>query len=294
MANFLDINFRLRSELSELSEITFSDEELFLYVVEGSRLMHGMIATINPSFLLSGKKIYEKVSDYTPYTSMEWYSDYQAAVALLEENGADPYYVLPEKYQYLDVNNDGTVNLSDYNAIVALDVITSGTNSLYTWLDSNDKLTTVDFSTLTLPTDCMFIYGVYITIDNQTYKMSPTNLDRIMFFQDGEYPTMFCRVGNNLQVAPAPTEPVKITLYYVPSYIAPTTESGDFNISDMFMPFVIEYAVLRAHNRNDRKTLVEQVFLNQKGELIQNLLQREEIHLQVVPTLTNYPYLSTY
>lgn len=290
MATFRDINYRIRSELSELSEITFSDEELFLYVVEGARIVHGMIATINPSFLLSGKKTYDKLTDYGPYEGMQWYKDYVRARELLLENGVDPYYVLPEYYQYLDVLNDGDINDDDYDAITAMDVFSGETNTLFEWLKLNNKVDDIDFSQLTIPTDCMFIYSMYVPVGTQMYKLSPTNLDRIMFFQDGDVPSMFCRTGSYVNIAPNPRKPIGIKMFYVPTYTAPTTETQDFNIPDMFMNFAVEYAILRAHNRNDRKTLVEQVFLNQKGELIQNILQKEEIYLQVIPTLTNYPY----
>jgi len=54
----------------------------------------------------------------------------------------------------------------------------------------------------------------------------------------------------------------------------------------------VEYVVIRAHNRNDRKTLVEQIFLNQKGSLIQSLITKESMEMQIIPTLTNNPYLT--
>lgn len=282
MANYKDLFYRVRSELSEISEITFSEEELFGYACEGARILHGMIATINPSFLLSDPYYYNKLSAYLPYTSMGWYADYVTASQSAS---------LPEQFRYLDINEDGVVDVSDYNAIVAKDVFDGVTNTLYTWLLQNNKGDSIDFSVLPLPRDCMFVHDLYITESGRNFKLLHTNLDNVIFYQAiNQVPSYYTRTGNNVRLAPSINQPTNIKLFYIPTYTDPATDETDFGIPDTFIPFVVEYVVLRAHNRNDRKTLVEQSFLNQKGELIQSILGKESMHIQVIPTLTNYPY----
>ena len=53
MATFADISTRIRQELSEQAEITFSDTELFNYAKEGAKLLYSMIATMNSTYLLT-------------------------------------------------------------------------------------------------------------------------------------------------------------------------------------------------------------------------------------------------
>ena len=291
MASYMDIQYRIRSELSELAEITFSEEELFSYACEACRILHGMIATINPSFILTGNKTYSKMEDFLPYEEMQWHEDFVEASRLLADNEATPDYELPEEYMYLDVLGDGTVGADDFTAIIAKDTIAGETNLLYDWLATNNKLDTMDFSILPLPEDCMIIHNMYISTSGGIFKLLATGLDTVMYYQ-ASYgsPSYFSRVGSSLYLAPKPEYPKTIRLFYVPVYSDPEDYRDDFGIPDTFIPFVVEYATLRAHNRNDRKTLVEQSFLNQKGELIQNILGKEEVHLQTVPTLTNYPY----
>ena len=293
MASYSDIQYRIRSELSEISEITFSEEELFAYACEACRILHGMIATINPSFLLTGRKSYSKLVDYMEYEDMRWYADFLIAARLSEENSTIPDYVLPAEYLYLDLNGDGVVNTEDFNRIINLDVFVGESNTLHEWLKTNNKLDPIDYSTLILPEDCMFIHNMYISTSGGNFKMVATNLDVVMYYQaTNGTPAYFSRTGNQLMLAPATTEPKNIRLFYVPAFSDPEDDISDFGIPDTFIPFVVEYVVLRAHNRNDRKTLVEQSFLNQKGELIQTILGKEEIHMQTIPTLTNYPYIN--
>lgn len=293
MASYRDLQYRIRSELSELAEITFSEEELFSYACEACRILHGMIATINPSFILTGNKTYSKMEDFLPYEEMQWYEDFTEATRLLADNEADPEYELPEEYMYLDVLGDGTIGTDDFNAIIAKDVMVGETNLMYDWLVMNNKLDDIDFSILPLPEDCMIIHNLYIATSGGIFKMLSTGLDTVMYYQASYgLPGYFTRVGNSMYLAPKPECPKGIRLFYVPVYTDPENEREDFGIPDTFIPFVVEYVTLRAHNRNDRKTLVEQSFLNQKGELIQNILGKEEVHLQTIPTLTNYPYIN--
>lgn len=293
MATYNSIKYRIRSELSEVSEITFSDEEMFLYTCEAGNMLHGMIATINPSFLLTGYKTYSKMNDYLPYEQMRWYSDFNEAAMLSAANDTNPDFELPEEYRYLDINMDGYVTTADFNAILGMDVYDIDSNGMYDWLRSNHKLDSIDFSQIAIPSNCMFLYNLYFTdySSEHTFKLALTNLDNVIYHQSSVgMPAMYTRVGNYIKMAPSISEPSLLQLYYVPSYTPPVDEFGDLGVPDAFVPFVVEYAVLRAHNRNDRKTLVEQSFLNQKGELIQSILGREETHIQVIPTLTNNPY----
>lgn len=293
MASYSDIRYRVRSELSEISEITFSEEELFTYACEGGRLLHGMIATINPSFLLTGKKAYNKLSDYLNYEDMRWNIEFRVAARLSDESSALPDWELPGEYAYLDLDEDGFVTAADYNAILDMDVYKGEVNQLHKWLVEHNKADAIDFSTLTIPNDCMFVYNMYIHTTGGRFKMVSTSLDVVMYYQAiKNTPAFFTRTGNQLIIAPFIDTPADITLYYIPAFMDPIDDITDFGLPETFTPFIVEYTILRAHNRNDRKTLVEQSFLNQKGELIQAILGREEVHLQTVPTLTNHPYIN--
>lgn len=280
MATYNSIRNRIRLELSELAQITFLDEELFAYTIEGCRLLHGMIASINPFFVLSGKKVYNKLSDYIPYTSMQWYNDYLEASQLVAT------------HDYLDVNLDGVVDQLDYNSIIAMDANIDGVNQMYEFLKINNKLD-IDLTELPLPDNCMYISDLFIQFNSTKYKLSPVNLDIVMYNQINDAtPTVFCRTGNKLTLSPTPDKFYKYTLSFAENYIEPVAYDDGLSIADMFVPYVVEYVLLRAHNRNDRKTLVEQIFLNQKGSLIQSLITKESHQMQIVPTLTNNPYLT--
>jgi len=154
---------------------------------------------------------------------------------------------------------------------------------------------------ISLPSNCMFInyimvskYDVNGTFVGLT-ALRNTLLPEAKSAQNctGD-PSVFSRLGNSIMIGPLPdastTDTYTLEIYYVPSYTVPTTMDTDLGLADMFIPFVIEYVGMRAHNRNNRQTLVEQIFLNQKGQLIQSLLNQESQTFQVIPTLTNPPY----
>lgn len=281
MATYNTIKHRVRLELSELAQITFLDEELFLYAIEGCRLLHSMIASINPLYVMSGRKIYHKLSDYKPYVDMQWYRDYLEASQLVS------------LHNYLDINEDGVVDQADYDLIIGMDEVIDGKNALYDFLKLNDKMDVVNMDELELPDTCMFISDLFINNGSTRYKLQPVNLDIVMYNQEPyNTPIVFCRTGNKLTLSPFPDRFYKYMLMYASSYIEPVAYDDGFSISETFMPYIVEYIVLRAHNRNDRKTLVEQIFLNQKGSIIESLITKESNQMQVIPTLTNIPYLT--
>lgn len=283
MATYNTIKNRIRLELSEIAQITFLDEELFLYAIEGCRLLHSMIATINPFFVLDGKKTYNVLNDYKSLHSMQWYRDYLEASQLTAT------------HDYLDINLDGVVDDLDYASIIAMDSNISGVNQMYEFLLANNQADEVSITELPLPDNCMFISDLFIESDHGRYKLAPTNLDIVIYNQSNKgTPTVFCRTGNKLTLSPTPDKFYKYILTYASSYIEPVAYDDGFSMPDMFIPYVVEYVVLRAHNRNDRKTLVEQIFLNQKGSIIQALVTKESHLMQIVPTLTNNPYLTSW
>ena len=281
MSTYNSIKNRIRLELSEMAQITFLDEELLAYTIEGCRILHGIIASINPLFVMSGKKTYFKLSDYLPYNAMQWYTDYLEASQLVAV------------HNYLDVNEDGVVNELDYNSIVAMDTTIDGVNQMYEFLKANNKASEIVLEEIPLPDNCMFIDNIFVQKDGANYRLLPKNLDIVMYHQATiGTPFMFCRTGNKLTISPTPDKFYKYTLAYASSYIEPVAFDDGLSIPDMFIPYVVEYVVIRAHNRNDRKTLVEQIFLNQKGSLIQSLITKESMEMQIIPTLTNNPYLT--
>ena len=220
MATFSDISTRIRQELSEQAEITFSDTELFSYAKEGAKLLYSMIATMNSTYLLT-----EYVLDDLTFPTL-----------------------------------------------------------------------TPTVTTITLPTDCMFIDEIIINLDTLSTKARQTILSEVRISKYSGIqgvPTIFSRMGTTLEFAPTPNDTYEVHIFYVPKYTEPDTILEDFGIDDTFVPYIVEYVTLRAHNRNDRYTLVEQMFLNQKGEILQTLLHKEDPKMMVEPTLTNFPYLQT-
>lgn len=154
--------------------------------------------------------------------------------------------------------------------------------------------------TISLPSTCMFIQYVIVYQYDSSGNLVTMNTLRNTLLPEvkaaqsaNALPSVFTRLGNSILIGPAPeTTSYTYTLevYYVPTYTAPSTMDSEIGLSDMFIPFIVEYVCMRAHNRNNRQTLVEQIFLNQKGQLIQSLLTQESQTFQVIPTLTNPPY----
>lgn len=209
MATFDGIRSRISYDLSETAPITFTEDELFQYVIEGSRLLHRVLTTIAPSFLLV-----------------------QAA--------STPF--------------------------------------------------TIGQSTIVLPTDVLTLYEFIVSYQGKFTALTHTNLTTVLAHQSSSgVPQMWTRVKGGVQIAPLPDAEYAYMLYYVPQYIPPVATTDDLGIPDAFADFAVEYAVVRAHNRNDRQTLVEQSFLNLKLDAIKAVVNSESEHTVIAPTLT-VPY----
>lgn len=209
MATFDGIRSRISYDLSETAPITFTEDELFQYVIEGSRLLHRVLTTIAPSFLLV-----------------------QAPSALF----------------------------------------------------------TVGQVSVTLPVDVLTLYEFIVEYNSKLTSLTHTNLTTVLAHQSSVgVPQLWTRVKGGIQIAPVPDAAYPYTLYYVPQYLPPTLTADDLGIPDAFADFAVEYAVVRAHNRNDRQTLVEQSFLNLKLDAIKAVVNSESEHTVIAPTMT-VPY----
>ena len=209
MATFESIRSRISYDLSETAPITFTEDELFQYVIEGSRILHRMLTTIAPSFLLV----------QTPPATF-----------------------------------------------------------------------VVDTTAVALPPDVSTLYEFVVSYSGRCSALTHTNLTTVLAHQSTNgVPQMWTRVRDGIQVAPVPDSDYPYVIYYVPQYVPPVLTSEDLGIPDAFADFAAEYAVIRAHNRNDRQTLVEQSFLNLKLDAIKAVVNSESEHTIIAPTLT-VPY----
>ena len=166
MATFSDISTRIRQELSEQAEITFSDTELFSYAKEGAKLLYSMIATMNSTYLLT-----EYVLDDLTFPTL-----------------------------------------------------------------------TPTVTTITLPTDCMFIDEIIINLDTLSTKARQTILSEVRISKYSGIqgvPTIFSRMGTTLEFAPTPNDTYEVHIFYVPKYTEPDTILEDFGIDDTCVPYIV-------------------------------------------------------
>lgn len=204
MVTFDDIRSRISYDLSEMASITFTDDELFQYAIEGSRLLYRVIVTVAPAFLLSrvGGRLVEGMAD------------------------------------------------------------------------------------VVLPADVLTIYELVVkSLHGTTHTLTHTNLSSVISKQHiASIPICWTRISGGIQVSPVPDAAYDYVIYYVPKYVAPIKKSDSLGIPDAFVDFVVEYAIIRAHNRNDRQTLVEQSFLNLKLDSIKSVVNTESEHVVINPS----------
>lgn len=205
MVAFDNIRSRISYDLSETAAITFTDDELFQYAIEGARLLHRVIVTVAPSFLLNSF-----TGSFVPGRS--------------------------------DV---------------------------------------------TLPDSVLTVYEfVVVSCSGTIHSLMHTNLSTVASKQGSfNLPLCWTRLSGGVQVAPVPDAAYNYTVYYVPKYVAPNNSRESLGIPDVFSDFVVEYVIVRAHNRNDRQTLVEQSFLNLKLDSIKSVVNTESEHVVIHPSL---------
>ncbi len=72
----------------------------------------------------------------------------------------------------------------------------------------------------------------------------------------------------------------------------PTTYDTDFGIGTGFDSMIVEYTIIRAHNRNVRQPIVEQQFFNLKSETLRQILnKRQDTQTFMDKTMFNPDYL---
>lgn len=147
-------------------------------------------------------------------------------------------------------------------------------------------------STVQLPTDLLALK--YLYLKSQTinrYRCIPTDIETLNEHADTSgTPLYFSRIGTTLELAPVPDIQYDIILYYLPKYTAPNVYDDSIGIPDEFVEFVVDYVVIRAKNRSDRNTIVEQNFINLKLNAIKSVLYSESEEIQVKGTLFESHY----
>ena len=194
MSSFNDLKERIRSDLADRIPVTFLDEELFKYTVEGAELIYDYVAQAQP-------------------------------------------HLLETKYSV-------SVAQDEYE--------------------------------IDLPSDLMILGDIWVSDDsNYVYKVvrsgKRTTLPYTSVSGIPKYATVY---GSKLILAPKPSSTLTVNIYYVPVYTPPTTFDGDLGLNSMFDVMIVEYAIIRAHNRNARQPVVEQQFFNLKSETLRQILNR--------------------
>ncbi len=204
MTTFNDLLTRVRYDLSEISPVTWSDNELFLYLKEGYKFLYQVIASEAPDWL----------------TVIESYT------------------------------------------------------------------LTPDNTTITLPQDTMFVYSI---CDDKGYQILKLPLQDCYYYLLREPPSSrvlyWARKQNELIFAPKPQGEFQVYVFRVPLPQEVSSLDDEVPMNEIFHQFIVEYAVIRAHNRNERPTLVEQNFMAVKLEAIRSLLAREGSLQSISPNI---------
>ena len=192
IATFEDLLPRVRYDLSEVTAVTWSDDELYTYMNEGYKLIYNIISAEAPEWLLT------QVSITAPSGSF----------------------------------------------------------------------------LIDLPTDCMYVRSISRKDDGVFLSKVPVEDCWKMTTTSGN-PSYWARYGQNqLLIAPKPQEDTDLYLFYIP-YAQDLSSTDEIPLPAPFHQFIVEYAVIRAHNRNERPSLVEQNFLVLKLDMIRSILNAE-------------------
>ena len=194
LSSFNDLKERIRSDLADRIPVTFLDEELFKFTIEGAELIYDYVAQAQPRLL------------ETKYSATVLKGEYEID--------------LPSDIMLL-----GDIWVSDSSGM------------MYKVVRVGKRTTLLYTSTFGIP----------------------------------KYATVY---GTKLVIAPKPSSDIITYLYYVPVYTPPTTFDDDIGLNPMFDMMVVEYAIIRAHNRNARQPVVEQQFFNLKSETLRQILNR--------------------
>jgi len=144
------------------------------------------------------------------------------------------------------------------------------------WLSQSVEVTipALSYSTA-IPPDSTYIYFV---MDENGMKLTKLPLDQCFSIIKTSSPSKalyWARQGKNLVVAPVPGVDQKLYIFYIPAPPNVSSLGDEVPLDEIFHPFIVEYAVIRAHNRNERPTLVEQNFLSLRLETIRSILGAE-------------------
>lgn len=194
LSTFNQLKERIRSDLADRIPVTFLDEELFQYAIEGANVIYNYVAQAQPSFL-------------------------ETKIETTLSKGSDQ---------------------------------------------------------ISLPSDCLFLSSLWVT-DSSGYTTPIVHVGKHTIMEYSALsgkPQYYTVYGTTIQVAPKASTDFTVTMFYVPVYTPPTSFDADLGISSIFDTLIVEYVIIRAHNRNTRQPVVEQQFFNLKSETLRNILNR--------------------
>lgn len=143
------------------------------------------------------------------------------------------------------------------------------------------------------PTDSLFIDTLWIKdASDHYYKFIKTDEKTVMnALNISGRPQFWFNYGRTVYFSPKASNDFTVIVYYVPKYIMPKTYDDDLGIGQEFDSMIVEYAIIRAHNRNVRQPIVEQQFFNLKSETLRQILnKRHDARLSLEKTMFNPEY----
>jgi len=144
------------------------------------------------------------------------------------------------------------------------------------------------------PANALFIDTLWVKNSAGNYsKFIKTDEKTVMTsLNHSGIPVYWFNFGDTVYFAPKASDDFDIVVFYVPKYVRPTTYDTDFGIGTEFDSMIVEYTIIRAHNRNVRQPIVEQQFFNLKSETLRQILnKRQDARLSLDKTMFNPDYL---
>lgn len=141
-------------------------------------------------------------------------------------------------------------------------------------------------SSFTAPSSCVVILSILAVLldsegnDSAVIELNKREIEWVRRYQIyTTFPKYWTRVGTTIHIAPKLNDNYRIEVYYVPSYTPPTSFDAVLlptQIPTLVDKYISEYVIIRAKNRNDTPTLLEQQFLNLFSETIRSAVISEE------------------
>ncbi len=142
-----------------------------------------------------------------------------------------------------------------------------------------------DVPTIDVPANTMYIYFICNSDGKQLIKVPIQDCYYYLLNETPSSIKFWARQKNLIIFAPKPSADTTIYLFRIPYPEEIISVSDTVPLDEVFHQFIVEYAVIRAHNRNERPTLVEQNFMTVKLDAIRSVLNKESSLQSINPNI---------